>query len=457
MVINNNTHSTLLDLLNLASSRKIKVFVVGGTLRDHLLNKIFSDIDLTAINGADLGIQFAQSLNFNYVQLDKTPGRATTRIVFPNNKHFDLTDLQGTRIEEDLEKRDFTINAMGQELSDFLSDQKHIIDPLSGKNDLQNSLIKFTSPAVFQADPLRMLRAFRFAATMKFTIDKETLTEISKNKNNFTTVSGERVWQELINFLEAENTGNPLNWMHNSGLLNFLFHTSSLSNWEEVLSCYNRLEHILSNPRLYFPEQPLEFKSKEKALIKLSLLLREAETNSDIENRREKDFGTPKSFKTLKSLKASNTDITFICKSIKCSNIFSKSLSSNLSNSLLYELCFMGGSELVEGILLKLSTLSIFENSKCMDNKISDYFSNLLKFYFEQYCPAIKEKPLLNGEEIIKKFNISPSPLLGNVLNLIKRAQVLREIKTKIEAEMLAEKFLESKQKDFNHDDKVSK
>ena len=80
-----------------------------------------------------------------------------------------------------------------------------------------------------------------------------------------------------------------------------------------------------------------------------------------------------------------------------------------------------------------------------MDNKIFDFFPNLLKFYFEQYCPVIKEKPLLNGEEIIKKFNISPSPILGNVLNLIRRAQVLREIKTKIEAEMLAEKFLESK------------
>ena len=80
-----------------------------------------------------------------------------------------------------------------------------------------------------------------------------------------------------------------------------------------------------------------------------------------------------------------------------------------------------------------------------MDNKIFDFFSNLLRFYFKQYCPVIKEKPLLNGEEIIKKFNISPSPILGNVLNLIRRAQVLREIKTKIEAEVLAEKFFELK------------
>ena len=108
-------------------------------------------------------------------------------------------------------------------------------------------------------------------------------------------------------------------------------------------------------------------------------------------------------------------------------------------------MCLVGGNELVAGVILKLSTLSFFENSKCMDNKIFDFFSNLLKFYFEQYLPFIKEKPLLNGEEIVKKFNISPSPLIGNVLNLIRRAQVLREIKTKIEAELLAEKLLELK------------
>ena len=77
-MIDNNIRSTLFDLLNSASSKKIKLFVVGGTLRDYLLNKTISDIDLTAKNGADLGIQFAQSLKFSYVPLNKTPGRATT-------------------------------------------------------------------------------------------------------------------------------------------------------------------------------------------------------------------------------------------------------------------------------------------------------------------------------------------------------------------------------------------
>ena len=179
MVIKNHIRSTLLDLLDLAASRKIKLFIVGGTLRDHLSNKKISDIDLTATNGADLGIQFAKALKFTYVPLDKTPGRATTRIILPHNRNFDLTDIQGATIEEDLYKRDFTVNAMGQELSDFLANKKTIIDPHNGKEDLSKALIKATSPTVFQTDPLRMLRAFRLASKMHFSIDGETLNEIA--------------------------------------------------------------------------------------------------------------------------------------------------------------------------------------------------------------------------------------------------------------------------------------
>ncbi|MCH2416974.1 MAG: hypothetical protein MK195_09480, partial [Acidimicrobiales bacterium] len=130
------TRSILSELLNLASNQKVKLFVVGGTLRDHIMHKDISDIDLTGTNAAALGIQFAHLSNFRHISLDKTPGRSTTRIILPQQKHFDLTDMQGATIKEDLGKRDFTINSMGQELSDYLSNKKTIIDLHNGKKDL---------------------------------------------------------------------------------------------------------------------------------------------------------------------------------------------------------------------------------------------------------------------------------------------------------------------------------
>ena len=85
------TRSILSELLNLASHQKVKLFVVGGTLRDHIMHKNISDIDLTGTNAAELGIHFARSLNLRHISLDKTPGRSTTRIILPQQKHFDLT------------------------------------------------------------------------------------------------------------------------------------------------------------------------------------------------------------------------------------------------------------------------------------------------------------------------------------------------------------------------------
>ena len=117
----------------------------------------------------------------------------------------------------------------------------------------------------------------------------------------------------------------------------------------------------------------------------------------------------------------------------------------------------MGGSELVAGALLQASTLSYNESSECIEIKLFNSFSKLLNFYFEQYYPIAGKKPLLSGKDVIKKFNISPSPLLGNLLNNIQRAQVLGEIKTKREAEMLAGRILKSIKKPYGYDNKISK
>ena len=165
-MIDIRTRTLLQKLVNFSSQRKIKVFVVGGTLRDHILQKFTSDIDLTGKNIAELATQFAKALNFSSVPLDKTPGRATTRVILPNGEHFDCTDLQGNKIKEDLSQRDFTINAMGQELSNFLGENKEIIDPLEGQKDIEKKSIRTTSSYSLKSDPLRMLRAFRFAATL---------------------------------------------------------------------------------------------------------------------------------------------------------------------------------------------------------------------------------------------------------------------------------------------------
>jgi poly(A) polymerase len=438
-MIDNQIRVLLLELLNFSSHRKIKLFVVGGTLRDHILRKNISDIDLTGKNIAELATQFAKSLNFNSVPLDKTPGRATTRVILPNGEHFDCTDLQGNTIEEDLSQRDFTINAMGQELSNFLGGGREIIDPLEGQKDIENKLIRIASSNSLKSDPLRMLRAFRFAATLKFTIDEKTLKEISLNKEDIAMTASERVWQELFKFFNTANTGELISLMKETGLL-FCLLPSPFPDWEKVSIDYNRLEHIISNPDLHFPKKDINL--PEGALLKFALLLKEIDT-SLLENASKKDFGLPKTYDFLRILKVSNSDIAFICKSIQNFHFFSKNLSSNLNDSSLYNICITCGDKLLPGILLQACTLPFLdtlENAK--DEKLA-FHTKILDFYFLRYLPALGEKALLNGDDLIKIFNIAPSPVLGEVLQDIQRAQVLGSIKTPTEAEALAAKILQ--------------
>jgi len=429
----------LLELLNFSSHRKIKLFVVGGTLRDHILRKDISDIDLTGKNIAELATQFAKSLNFNSIPLDKTPGRATTRIILPKGEHLDCTDLQGNTIEEDLSQRDFTINAMGQELSNFLADGREIIDPLKGQKDIEKKSIKTVSSKSFKSDPLRMLRAFRFAAILKFTIDERTLKEISLYKEDIAMTASERVWQELYKFFNTDSTTKLTSLMKETGFI-FNLLPSPFSDWEKVLNHYNRLEDMISNPDLYFPRKNLNL--PEKALLKFALLLKEVDTNL-LGNSSSKNFGRPKTYEFLRTLKVSNSDIAFICKSIQNFHFLSKILSNNSNDSSLYDICLNCGDKLLPGILLQACTLPFPENLKNTEDKKIAFYTKTLDFYFFRYLPALGEKALLNGDDLIKIFKISPSPVLGEVLQNIQRAQVLGEINTPAEAEALAAKILQ--------------
>jgi poly(A) polymerase len=440
-MINIQTRTLLQELVSFSSQRKAKVFVVGGTLRDHILQKFTSDIDLTGKNIAELAIQFAKSLNFSSVPLDKTPGRATTRVILPNGEHFDCTDLQGNTIQDDLFQRDFTINAMGQELSNFLGENREIIDPLEGQKDIEKKSIRTTSSYSLKSDPLRMLRAFRFAATLNFTIDEKTLKEISINKEDIEVTAKERVWQEFFNFFSSSNTGEHISAMKEAGLLLCLL-PSRFPDWKKMSIHYNRLEHILLNMDLYFSGENLNL--PQKALIKLALLLKEIDSNP-LENTNNKNLGLPNTYEFLRSLKVSNNNITFICKSIQNFHFLSTSLSSNLNDSSLYDICTTCEDKLLPGLLLQTCTLPFPDKRGSNENENLIPHTKILNFYYLRYLPALKEKALLNGDDLKKKFNITPSPVLGEALQKIHQAQILGKIKTPAEAEALAAKTLQPK------------
>ena len=418
------TRSILLELLNFSTSHNKKLFVVGGTMRDFLSRKPCSDFDLTGKNAAEVGANFSRALNFTYVPLDKTSGRKTARVILDQNQHLDFTDLQGRNIEEDLAQRDFTINAMGLPLSEFLSGQKGIIDPYKGQEDFINKKIRVLQGPIFSSDPLRMLRAFRFAATLNFEIDADTLTAISLHKEKLSESAAERIWHELTLLFKAPETLPSIKTMHDCGLLDCLFPNSGIA-----LTQYGKVESLLKDPKDSFPEYADKFNTsnflEKHYLLKLSAL-------------------------------KSATESCNLCLSNAESQMVEQALSGAKTLAQIY---LKGNPDLNEtygltkSIHEELLASIILFNTGSEESDVGErtlFCNRILKFYYGQFLPAMSEKPLLNGEDIIHQFQLSPSPLFGRILNDIQKAQVLGNIATPEDAIALARDIIQSQTKESN-------
>ena len=130
----------------------------------------------------------------------------------------------GIPVEQDLGRRDFTVNAMALRISntEYRISKNDIVDPYDGLQDIKDKLIRMVSPNAFTEDPLRMLRACQFAARLQYSVEQKTFKAIKKNTKLISTVSPERVQQELNKMLLSDQPSIGLWLMQRSGLLKVL-------------------------------------------------------------------------------------------------------------------------------------------------------------------------------------------------------------------------------------------
>jgi putative nucleotidyltransferase with HDIG domain len=248
-----NLPATLAKISHLLATQKKQGYIVGGFIRDWLLEKKTNDIDIT-VNGATITIarKVAEEIEGKFVLLDdvnnvarvvvieyEQPGRTSQNQESPGAEwHFDFSPFTGD-IESDLARRDFTINAMALELSQFvtasiapnISPRKSanyltekqspikLIDPFSGEEDLRDKIVRGVSEQIFEADAARLLRAVRLAAELDFTIEPKTECLIRRYSQAITEVPGERVREELLRLLTLPQAAYHLRYLDKLGLL----------------------------------------------------------------------------------------------------------------------------------------------------------------------------------------------------------------------------------------------
>jgi len=239
-IINQNKRLAKISkvISELSDETQINAFLVGGCVRDLMLNPLAESIDVDIMVEGD-GINFAEKLakKINVPKIVPFKKFATAKI--PYNKYeievasarlekYDESsrspsEVVMSNIEDDLLRRDFTVNAMAVSLNK--ENFGEFFDPFNGMEDLSNNILRtpLDSDVTFSDDPLRMMRAAYFASKLSLDINPSCLESIKNNAERITIVSQERKTNELLKILGTKKPSIGLNILQQSGLMNFVF------------------------------------------------------------------------------------------------------------------------------------------------------------------------------------------------------------------------------------------
>lgn len=451
-----------------AKREKKQLYIVGGYLRDIVLKRERQnpDIDFCIKQGAvKFGRMLAKKIKAGFVLLDAQHGccRLVKKI---QDKIYtlDFTDFRGKNLEDDLKHRDFTLNTLALELDLAVRDldwHGHMIDICGGGKDIKNRIIRIAGKDSFDDDPLRILRAFSLACMFDFKIDKAMVKLIEAKKDKLSGVSFERVRDELFKILETNNAYEYLVYMdklkvlkriipeieimrkvrqgpyHHLDVLNHSFET--VKQLEAIIQNFKRDKQIKGYLDVF-----MSMARKRKALIKLGAFLHDVGKPQALRRKQGKMIfhgheciGAGITRAIARRLKLSNDEVDSLNKMVFWHlRPGYMSDSRPLTNRAKFRYFRDTAREAVSVLLISLADQRSTKGPLTSDEsrlKHEKTAAALLKEYFKK----LKEKkliPLINGDDLLRKFKLSPGPLIGKILSEMEELQSIGKIKTKQQA-----------------------
>ncbi|MDR1877742.1 MAG: CCA tRNA nucleotidyltransferase [Flavobacteriaceae bacterium] len=429
------------QISRIAEDRKQRTFVIGGFVRDYLLERPNpDDIDIvTEGSGVELAIAFAKEYNPNLkVAVFKHFGTAMIQIqdcklefvgarkesYSPDSRK---PSVENGTLEDDQKRRDFTINALALSLNKDTYGE--LVDPFNGLTDLQNKNIRtpLNPDITYSDDPLRMIRAIRFATQLNFTIEEESFEAIKRNAERFDILSKERIMDEFNKIMMSPQPGIGLKLLYEAKLLErFLPELTALQGIEEI-------EGQRHKDNFFHTLEVVDNISRTTD----NLWLRWAALLHDIGKARTKRFdkvigwtfhshelvGSKMVFSIFKRLKLPlGWPVKYVQKLVQHSSRPIPLITDNASDSALRRLLFDMGNELEDLFLLCKADITT-KNKKKQILFIQNFN------YVEEKIKEVEEKdkirdfqPPISGHDIMKTFEITDGKQIGTIKEGIKEA-----------------------------------
>ena len=442
--IKNKTKSIFQDLYALSELLGMPTYVVGGYVRDLLRGYSGLDIDFVVVGDA---LVFGKELTKRrqagaFVQY---PRFGTCMLQYKNHKLEFVTARTETyqensrkpRVQQadllsDLSRRDFTINTIAM---DIHPDRfGHLIDPYDGQKDLSSRLIRtpLEPEQTFSDDPLRMMRAIRFATQFEFHIQQQTFKAIQNTADRLKIISQERITAEFNKILMTKVPSIGLKLLDSSGLLAQFFAEFQKMKGIEQRNTYHHKDVF------YHTLQVLD----QLAQITGKLDLRLAALFHDIAKPKTKRFnkktgwtfhghevvGEKMSALILQRLKYSRETIEYVKKLVRLHLRPMALVSNHVTDSAIRRLLFLSGEEFDDLMILCRADITS-KNPEKVKRYLKNYEKVLKKALEVEEKDQLRAfKSPVNGNEIMTLFGLTPGPKVGEIKKLIEEAILAGEI-----------------------------